>query len=71
MFPSFDFMVWFFSNSQFCAGLVLDFAVSLPLPPPEVLGQGIKTELFRYLEILTTNLVPALGFALIVRKLTS
>jgi hypothetical protein len=43
----------------------------LGLPAPEVLGQQIKTELMSYLDILTTHLVPALSFALIIRKLTS
>jgi len=75
MFTVFNFVDGFFSNAQFCSRLVLDFlhlaAVSLPLPSPEVLGEGIKTELLRYVEILTTNLVPALAFALIIRKLTS
>jgi hypothetical protein len=75
MFTSFDFVDWIFSDAQFCARLVLDLlhlaAVTLPLPSPEALGQGIKTELLRYVEILTTNLIPALAFALVVRKLTS
>jgi hypothetical protein len=75
MFTSFNLMDWIFSDAQLCAGLVLNLlhlaAVTLPLPSPEVLGQGIKTELLHYVNILTTNLIPALAFALIVRKLTS
>jgi len=60
-----------------CFGLVLIFsnssvaAVSLPIPEPEVLGGMIKDELMEYLEILTDNIVPALGFSLIIRKVTS
>lgn len=45
--------------------------VSLPMPAPEVLGGMIKDQLMEYLEILITNLVPALGFSLVIRKLTS
>ncbi|HEY9295896.1 MAG TPA: hypothetical protein VIQ31_05900 [Phormidium sp.] len=45
--------------------------VSLPMPSPEDLGGMIKTQLMEYLEILITNLVPALGFSLVIRKLTS
>ena len=52
---------------------LLDFilAVSLPMPEPEVLGAMIKNELMEYLEILTENIVPAVGFSLIIRKVTS
>ena len=59
-----------------CFGLVLissnpSFAVTLPMPEPEVLGAMIKDELMEYLEILTENIVPAVGFSLIIRKVTS
>ena len=80
-------MVWFFFYYQVGCGLVLicslsfhffdylfaifPFAISLPMPAPEVLGAMIKNELMEYLEILTSNLVPAVGFSLVIRKLTS
>lgn len=69
-------MGWFFFSTKVCSGLVLGvlthyLLVDLGLPSPEVLGQQIKTELMSYLDILTTHLVPALSFALIIRKLTS
>ncbi len=59
-----------------CFGLVLIFsnpsvAATLPMPEPEVLGAMIKDELMEYLEILTDNIVPAVGFTLIIRKVTS
>ena len=62
--------------TPFCFGLVLIFsdssvAVTLPMPEPEVLGAMIKDELMEYLEILTENIVPAVGFSLIIRKVTS
>jgi hypothetical protein len=76
MFTEYNFMGWFFISVEVCCGLVLAFfnhylLVDLGLPSPEVLGQQIKTELMSYLDILTTHLVPALSFALIIRKLTS
>jgi mannose/fructose/N-acetylgalactosamine-specific phosphotransferase system component IIC len=74
-------MVLFIFYYQVCSGLVLVsslsfhllhfFAVTLPMPAPEVLGAMIKDELMEYLEILITNLVPALGFSLVIRKITS
>ncbi len=70
-------MGWFFVSFEVCCGLVLGLfshyllLVDLGLPSPEILGQQIKTELMSYLDILTTHLVPALSFALIIRKLTS
>jgi hypothetical protein len=77
MFTESNFMGWFFVSVEVCCGLVLGLfshyllSVDLGLPAPEVLGQQIKTELMSYLDILTTHLVPALSFALIIRKLTS
>jgi hypothetical protein len=75
-------MVWFWLHYQICSGLVLIFhltfhifdlllAVTLPMPDPEVLGAMIKEELMEYLEILINNVVPAVGFSLVIRKLTS
>lgn len=74
-------MVWFIVYYQICSGLVLvsslvfhlvDFlAVTLPMPDPEVLGAMIKDELMEYLEILISNVVPAVGFSLVIRKVTS
>ncbi len=74
-------MVWFVIYYQICSGLVLIsslffhlvdfFAVSLPMPDPEVLGAMIKDELMEYLEILISNVVPAVGFSLVIRKVTS
>lgn len=75
-------MVWFWMYYQVCSGLVLicslsfhlfDFvaAVSLPMPDPAVLGAMIKDELMEYLEILISNLVPAVSFSLVIRKITS
>ena len=74
-------MVWFWIYYQVCSGLVLvcslsfhlfDFlAVSLPMPDPAVLGAMIKDELMEYLEILISNVVPAVGFSLVIRKVTS
>jgi hypothetical protein len=76
MFTEYNFMGWFFVSVEVCCGLVLGLfthylLIDLGLPPPEVLGEQIKTELMSYLDILTTHLVPALSFALIIRKLTS
>jgi len=45
--------------------------VTLALPSPNDLVAGIKTELLAYMEILTTHLIPAISFSLIIRKLTS
>ncbi len=69
-------MVRIWLLAPLCFGLVLVFspsavAVSLPMPEPEVLGAMIKDELMEYLEILTENIVPAVGFSLIIRKVTS
>jgi hypothetical protein len=75
-------MDWLFLYYQICSGLVLitslsfhalDFllGVSLPMPEPEVLGAMIKDELMEYLEILINNVVPAVGFSLVIRKVTS
>jgi len=74
-------MVWFWISYQVCSGLVLIsslsfhlldfFAVSLPMPDPAVLGAMIKDELMEYLEILINNVVPAVGFSLVIRKVTS
>jgi mannose/fructose/N-acetylgalactosamine-specific phosphotransferase system component IIC len=69
-------MVRIWLLAPLCFGLVLIFshaavAVSLPMPEPEVLGAMIKDELMEYLEILTENIVPAVGFSLIIRKVTS
>ncbi len=71
-------MVGAFGYYTICCGLVLGssmlshfLGVSLPMPAPEVLGGMIKEQLMEYLEILITNLVPALGFSLVIRKLTS
>jgi hypothetical protein len=78
MFTEFNFMVWLLFYVEIGSGLVLSFlshslhlALQLALPAPDLLVAGIKTELMAYLEILTTHLVPALSFALIIRKLTS
>jgi hypothetical protein len=74
-------MVLFWIYYQVCSGLVLicslsfhflDFlAVSLPMPDPAVLGAMIKDELMEYLEILISNVVPAVGLSLVIRKVTS
>jgi hypothetical protein len=71
-------MVWFFAYTQVCFGVVLGFlthyslaAVTLPLPPPDVLASGIKTEILAYLQILQQHLIPAISISLIIRKLTS
>jgi hypothetical protein len=74
-------MVWFWIYYQVCSGLVLIsslsfhlldfFAASLPMPDPAVLGAMIKDELMEYLEILISNVVPAVGFSLVIRKVTS
>jgi len=69
-------MVRIWLLAPICFGLVLIFsnpavAVTLPMPEPEVLGAMIKDELMEYLEILTENIVPAVGFSLIIRKVTS
>jgi hypothetical protein len=74
-------MVWFWIYYQVCSGLVLIcslffhifdfFAVALPMPDPAVLGAMIKDELMEYLEILISNVVPAVGFSLVIRKVTS
>jgi len=69
-------MVRIWLLASICFGLVLIFsnpgvAVTLPMPEPEVLGAMIKDELMEYLEILTENIVPAVGFSLIIRKVTS
>jgi hypothetical protein len=78
MFTKCGFMVGIFLYVEIGCGLVLAFlthslhlAVELALPSPDVLVAGIKTELMAYLDILTTHLVPALSFSLIIRKLTS
>jgi hypothetical protein len=75
-------MVWLYLYFEICSGLVLIFslvghffdfllAASLPMPEPEVLGAMIKDELMEYLEILISNVVPAVGFSLVIRKVTS
>lgn len=62
-------------STQVCFGLVLGlslhFGVTLPLPPPEVLVGDLKTHLMGFLDILIKNTIPALSFALVIRKLTS
>ncbi len=61
--------------TQVCFGLVLGlslhFGVTLPLPPPDVLVGGLRTHLMEFLDVLIQNVIPALSFALVVRKLTS
>ncbi len=65
----------FYLSSQVCLGLVLGlffhFGVTLPLPDPEVLVGDLKTHLMEFLEVLIQNTIPALSFALVIRKLTS
>jgi hypothetical protein len=53
-------MVWFFSYTQVCFGLVLALSshhffsvVTLPLPSPEVVAEGLKTEILAYVQILS------------------
>jgi hypothetical protein len=61
--------------TQVCFGLVLSlfwhFGVTLPLPPPEVLVGDLRTHLMEFLDVLVDNTIPALSFALVIRKLTS
>lgn len=65
----------FYLFTQVCFGLVLTFSlhfgVTLPLPPPEVLVGDLKTHLMEFLDVLVENTIPALSFALVIRKLTS
>ena len=73
-------MVRFYLYFAVCFGLVLISstfntsavaAITLPMPEPEALGAMIKNELMEYLEILISNVVPAVGFSLVIRKITS
>lgn len=71
-------MVWILAYSQVCFGLVLALSshylfssVTLPLPSPETLAEGIKTEIVAYIQILSQHLIPAVSISLIIRKLTS
>jgi hypothetical protein len=71
-------MVWILAYSQVCFGVVLGVcshyilgAVTLPLPSPEVLADGIKTEILAYIQILSQHLIPAVSISLVIRKLTS
>jgi len=65
----------FYLSSQVCLGLVLGlslhFGVTLPLPDPEVLVGDLKAHLMESLDVLIQNTIPALSFALVIRKLTS
>lgn len=67
----------FYLFAEICFGLVLalshhyHFSVVLPLPDPQILVDSFKTQLMGNVEKLTTHLIPALSFALIIRKLTS
>jgi len=71
-------MVWILAYSQVCFGVVLGLSthyffgvVTLPLPSPQILAEGIKTEILAYLQILQQHLIPAVSISLIIRKLTS
>jgi hypothetical protein len=71
-------MVWILAYSQVCFGVVLGIsshyllgAVTLPLPSPETLADGIKTEIVAYIQILSHHLIPAVSISLVIRKLTS